>query len=153
VCVLPSDFVFAFAFPCALPPSSALCLLWPCLFLSWLSRPLVCLPRLSHPFLVLDISPFSYLSISASSCIFAPPLSPYLLSPSSFYPSSLSLLFPPLPSLSHPSIVGNGAKLTNRIILEHTQRSVCTRTDQRLVVARQSHGDDADGDGTGFCCC
>ena len=47
---------------------------------------------------------------------------------------------------------GNEQKRTNRIVFKHTQRSVLTRSHERLVVAGQGHGDEADGDGAGFCC-
>ena len=43
-------------------------------------------------------------------------------------------------------------KRTNRIILEHAERSALARPDHGSVVAGQGHGDEADGDGAGFCC-
>lgn len=51
---------------------------------------------------------------------------------------------------SHPGNSGvrsKKKKRTNRIVLEHTQRSVLTRAHEGLVVAGQGHGDEAHGDG------
>lgn len=39
---------------------------------------------------------------------------------------------------------------TNRIVLQHRQRTVGTWADQRLVVAGHGHGDEAHGDGAGL---
>jgi hypothetical protein len=140
---------------CSTPffPSLSVCSLF-CLLLCTASFFLFALD-----FETLDLH-LSSASTSSSSCVVLPPLfvslhllslfSPSSLPLSSLSPPSLSLLlfslffplsFPPFfPSLSlclSLLDVGNGAqdKLTNRIVLEHTQRSVCTRAHQRLVVA------------------
>ena len=41
---------------------------------------------------------------------------------------------------------------TDRIILEHAERSTLARPDHGPVVASQGHGDESDGDGAGFGC-
>lgn len=40
--------------------------------------------------------------------------------------------------------------LHDGVVLEHAERAVHARPDHRAVVARQSHGDQAHGDGAGF---
>src|SRR5450432_84181 len=44
-------------------------------------------------------------------------------------------------------------QLTNRIILQHTQRPMRPRPRHRSKITRQSHGDQTNGNSSGFRCC
>ena len=42
------------------------------------------------------------------------------------------------------------SRRTDRIILEHAERPALARPDHGAIVASQGHGDEPDGDGSGF---
>jgi len=75
------------------------------------------------------------------------PLFPSISSPSTSR-SSTSLFFHP----THHIRTHNETRRTDRIVLHHAQRPVRARPDQRAVVARHGHGQEAHCDGAGFRC-
>ena len=82
-----------------------------------------------------------------SSCLFR---LPHVLYPRTNAPRQCrALLFLFLaPSLFfHVSHPGERQSHTNRVVLEHAQRSMLARSDKSLVVTGQGHGDDAHRDG------
>lgn len=88
-------------------------------------------------------SPISHIALRAT----LPMIIPLLLPP----PRRCPIL--PLTPLGFPRIFTAGPKTerrTDRIILHHTQRSVCAGAAEGAVVAREGHADEADGYGAGF---
>ena len=62
-----------------------------------------------------------------------------------------TVLYSDLVSTSLSTIIpGIAPSHTNRIVLEHAERTGIARSDESLVVARHGHGEEAHGDGAGF---
>ena len=64
----------------------------------------------------------------------------------SIFSSQIAPIPPPPPQY------GTGKQLTNRIVFQHAQRTMCSRPNESFVVASERHGDESHGDGTGFSC-